>query len=102
MPFNVNLFKINLKHNTNSYQLARKLLLHSNMNQTKSNANIISVKNLLEVTDIQSYRDVVNSNNRGVKRLIITPKILIFFLIGVIKIKIQNLIKSGANLISLI
>ena len=73
MPFSMELFKINLKHNPNSYLIARRLLLHMNMNQTKSNANVISVKNLLEVTDIQSYRDVVNSNNRGVKRLIITP-----------------------------
>ena len=73
MPFSMELFKINLKHNPNSYLIARRLLLHMNMNQTKSNANVISVKNLLEVTDIPSYRDVVNSNNRGVKRLIITP-----------------------------
>ena len=73
MLFSIEMFKINLNHYSNSYRLARKLLLHTNMNSGKSNANTISVKNLLEVTDIPSYRDVVNSNNRGVKRLIITP-----------------------------
>ena len=73
MPFNMKLLQVDLNRYSNSYLIARKILTHLNMNQRKSNQNIISVKSLLEVCDIPTHSEILNSNNRGVKRLIITP-----------------------------
>lgn len=58
MPFNLRLLAINLKHTPHAYKLARRLLLHHNMNFFKANANIISVKVLLDSTDIQTYEQL--------------------------------------------
>lgn len=55
MPFNLRLLQINLKHNPHAYKLARRLLLHLNMNFFKSNSHTISVKVLLDATDIPTY-----------------------------------------------
>ena len=72
MPFDLQLFKINMKHHPHAYKLARRLLLHHNMNFSKSNANIISVKILLESTNIPTYEQV-KSKGRQIKQLIIQP-----------------------------
>ena len=72
MPFDLQLFKINLKLHSHAYKLARRLLLHHNMNFSKSNANIISVKILLESTNIPTYEQV-KSKGRQIKQLIIQP-----------------------------
>ena len=72
MPFNLELFKINLKHHPHAYKLARRLLLHHNMNFSKSNANIISVKILLESTNIPTYEQI-KSKGRQIRQKIITP-----------------------------
>jgi len=71
MPFNVKIFQINLHKNPNSYQLARRLLLHHNMNFSKSNANIISIKSLLESTSIPTYEQIKSKGR--LKQLIIEP-----------------------------
>lgn len=73
MPFNVNLFKINMKNHANAYLIARRLLLHKNMNYTKANKNIISVNKLIEsVPTLPSYREIMN-NGKHVKQQIIEP-----------------------------
>ena len=66
------MFKINLKHHPHAYKLARRLLLHHNMNFSKSNANIISVKILLESTNIPTYEQI-KSKGRQIRQKIITP-----------------------------
>ena len=71
MPFNVKIFQINLHKNPNSYQLVRRLLLHHNMNFSKSNANIISIKSLLESTSIPTYEQIKSKGR--LKQLIIEP-----------------------------
>ena len=73
MPFNVNIFKINLHKHPLSYQIARRLLLHHNMNYSKTNANTITVKKIIEsLPDLPKYGDVINKG-RQVKQLIISP-----------------------------
>lgn len=47
MPFNNSVFQIQLNHHPHSGYLESKLRNHFNMNKTKSNSNIISVKSLL-------------------------------------------------------
>ena len=71
MPFNLRLLAINLKHTPHAYKLARRLLLHHNMNFFKSNANIISVKVLLDSTDIPTYEQL--KGNGQLKQKIIMP-----------------------------
>ena len=71
MPFNVKIFQINLHKNPNSYQLVRRLLLHHNMNFSKSNANVISIKSLLESTSIPTYEQIKSKGR--LKQLIIEP-----------------------------
>ena len=71
MPFNARLFQINLHKNPNSYKLARRLLLHHNMNFSKHNANIISIKSLIESTDIPTYEQIKSKGR--LKQLIIEP-----------------------------
>ena len=72
MPFNMEMFKINLHKYPHSYHIARRLLLHHNMNQNKTNKNTISVKSLLESLNLLTYRDVINKG-RQIKQLIINP-----------------------------
>ena len=72
MPFNLQLFKINLKHHPHAYKLARHLLLHHNLNFSKSNANIISVKIMLESTNIPTYEQI-KSKGRQIRQKVITP-----------------------------
>ena len=71
MPFNVKIFQINLHKNPNSYQLARRLLLHHNMNFSKSNTNVISIRSLLEFTSIPTYEQIKSKGR--LKQLIIEP-----------------------------
>ena len=71
MPFNTNLFKINMKNHANSYLIGRRLLLHKNMNYTKSNADIISVKSLLEsMPSLPRYEEIRNTDRRITIRII--------------------------------
>ena len=73
MPFNANLFKIDMRHYPNAYLIARRLLLHHNMNYTKSNKNIISVAKLIEsVPTLPTHKDIMNSG-KHVKQQIIEP-----------------------------
>ena len=73
MPFNINLFKINMKNHPNAYLIARRLLLHKNMNYNKSNADIISIEKLIEsVPTLPSYKEII-TGARQVKKRIIDP-----------------------------
>ena len=72
MPFDLQLLKINLKHHPHAYKLARRLLLHHNMNFSKTNANVISVKILLESTNIPTYEQIKNKG-RQIRQKIINP-----------------------------
>lgn len=71
MPFNLRLLQINLKHTPHAYKLARRLLLHLNMNFFKTNSNTISVRVLLEATDIPTYEKL--KGNGQLKQKIISP-----------------------------
>lgn len=71
MPFNLRLLQINLKHNPHAYKLARRLLLHLNMNFFKSNSRTISVKVLLDSTDIPAYEKLKTKGQ--LKQKIIAP-----------------------------
>lgn len=71
MPFNLRLLQINLKYNPHAYKLARRLLLHHNMNFFKTNSNTISVKVLLDATDIATYEQIKCKGQ--LKQRIITP-----------------------------
>ena len=69
MPFDINLFKINLHKNPHSYFMARRLLLHHNMNQKKSNSNVISVKSLLESLNLPTYSEILNTTRQHTLRI---------------------------------
>ena len=69
MPFSSNLFKINLHKHPHSYFIARRLLLHLNMNQKKSNSNIISVKSLLESLNLPTYSEILNTTRQHTLRI---------------------------------
>ena len=71
MPFDIRIFKIDLHKNPNSYQIVKRLLLHLNMNQGKSNHNIISVKKLLEFTTLPAYIDIKQIG--GIQQRIVEP-----------------------------
>lgn len=71
MPFNLRLLQINLKHTPHAYKLARRLLLHLNMNFFKTNSNTISVRVLLDATDIPTYEKL--KGNGQLKQKIISP-----------------------------
>ena len=69
MPFYIELFKINLHKHPHSYFIARRLLLHLNMNQKKSNSNIISVKSLLESLNLPTYSEILNTTRQHTLRI---------------------------------
>lgn len=73
MPYPVQLWEINGKHNPSSFYLLRRIAEHKNMNVGKKNEDIISVKTLLAATpNIPSY-DVVMAKDRALSRRIVEP-----------------------------
>ena len=73
MPYPMKLFNINQKKNPNSYYFLKKISEHKKMNYFKKNADIISVKTLLECTpELPKYDDVM-AGDRAVGRRIIDP-----------------------------
>ena len=73
MPYPEKLFRINLKKNPNSYYFLKKISEHKKMNYFKKNADILSVRKLLECTpEMPVYENVVNTD-RAVSRRIIEP-----------------------------
>ena len=61
MAYPKEILSFNTQYNPNSYNLARKITEHRNMNRIKQNKNIISVKTLLRAcTEIPSYEDIKN------------------------------------------
>lgn len=73
MPYPVQLWTLNGKHNPNSFYILRKIAEHKNMNVGKKNEDTIAVKTLLTVApDIPSYEEVM-AKDRAVSRKIIEP-----------------------------
>ena len=73
MPYPMRLMSLNHKKNPNSYYFLKKIAEHKKMNYFKKNADIISVKTLLESTpELPKYDDVMNAD-RAVARRIIEP-----------------------------
>ena len=66
------LLTYNLNANPHSYYLGRVISMHKNMNYFKSNADIISVKTLIEsCPDLPKYEDVKHYG--GIEQRIIEP-----------------------------
>ncbi len=73
MPYPMKLFELNNKKNPNSYYFLKKIAEHKKMNYFKKNADILSVRTLLECTpELPKYDDVINGD-RAVTRRIIEP-----------------------------
>ena len=72
MPFPMKLLQINLRNYPFAYGIGRRLALHHNMNIRKSNADIISVKSLLESLSLPTYEEVLNGSG-NITRYIIEP-----------------------------
>ena len=72
MPYPKQLYRINAKKNPHSFFLLRKITEHKNMNNGKSNEDIIAVKTLLDaMPDLPKYEDI---KKRGkIRELIIEP-----------------------------
>lgn len=73
MHYPAPLLKINGRTNPNSNPFGRKIAEHKNMNIGKANENIISVKTLLDVSNLPTYEEVMQKGNRKVTERIITP-----------------------------
>lgn len=73
-PMPTFLFKTNDRYYPYAYLMGRKMALHKNMNIGKADENRISVETLLDImTDLPTYAEVINSNDRHVKDRIIEP-----------------------------
>ena len=72
MPYHNALFAINPQYNPYSYGLGRRILEHKNMNVGKKNENTISVRTLINATDLPAYEEVMASG-RQVDQQIIAP-----------------------------
>ena len=73
MPYPTPLLKINGRTNPNSNPFGRKIAEHKNMNIGKPNENIISVKTLLDISNLPTYEEVMQKGNRNVTQKIIAP-----------------------------
>ncbi len=72
MPYPTQLLKINGKLNPNSTPFGRKIAEHKNMNIGKPNENIISVKTLLNISNLPTYEEL-KTTTRHYQEKIITP-----------------------------
>lgn len=74
MPVSKKAFLIESKKYRHAYHLHRRLYLHYNMNQGRSQANIIAVKTLLDAApDLPKYEKVITSTGKNVQQQIIDP-----------------------------
>lgn len=73
MPFPIQAFSIDLKHQALAYCLCRRLVLHQNMNYFKSNSNSITVKALIDSVSLLPNHDEILSGTRQVNLRIIQP-----------------------------
>ena len=72
MPYPPQLYRINSKYNPHSFFFLRKIAEHKNMNYSKSNADIIGVKTLLNASpEMPKYRDIAKGGE--ITRRIIDP-----------------------------
>ena len=73
MPYPVQLWTLNSKHNPNSFYLLRKIAEHKNMNVGKKNEDIIAVKTLLSIApDIPTYEEVMATDRALTRRIMDT------------------------------
>ena len=71
MPYPSLLWRLDTRRYQNSYYLLLKISEHKNMNRYKANADVISVKTLLEVCPyIPSYEEVQSSDRHFTERII--------------------------------
>lgn len=73
MPYPVQLWEINGKHNPSSFYLLRRIAEHKNMNVGKKNEDVIAVKTLLAATPNISTYDEIMAKDRALSRRIIEP-----------------------------
>lgn len=72
MPYPKEILSLNPKYNPNSPYLLRRISEHKNMNYFKSNADIISIKTLLEASpELPRYEDIKDMGQ--IEQRIITP-----------------------------
>ena len=72
MPYPPQLYRINSKYNPHSFFFLRKIAEHKNMNYSKSNADIIAVKTLLNASpEMPKYKDIAKGGE--ITRRIIDP-----------------------------
>ena len=71
MPFPLQAFAIDLKHQALAYCFCRRLVLHQNMNYFKSNANSITVKALIDsVSLLPNYHEIISGAKQVTLRII--------------------------------
>lgn len=73
MPFPLQAFSIDLKHQPLAYCFCRRLVLHQNMNYFKSNSNSITVKALIDSVSLLPSHGEIVSGARQVHLRIIQP-----------------------------
>ena len=73
MPYPSQLWRLNPNNNPNSFYLLRRIAEHKNMNISKKNEDIISVKTLLSSCPYLPTYDEVMAGDRALNRRIIEP-----------------------------
>lgn len=73
MPYPRLLYRVNTHKNPHAFYLLRRISEHKNMNYTKSNADILSVKTLLDACPEMPKYEWVNAGARQLSKRIIEP-----------------------------